>query len=93
MLAIVKLALRLTTMAFDSEIQDLIQACYEDLRLCGVIINPAGETNPLVKRAVITYCRAHFGEIEDGQYDRLKRSYDEQKAQLQASQAWTVATL
>jgi hypothetical protein len=40
-------------------------------------IDPA---DPLVFRAVATYCRLHFGSPED--YDRLKSSYDEQKGQL-----------
>jgi hypothetical protein len=41
----------------------------------------------LVKRAVITYCKMHFGE-PDG-YDRLKASYDEQKAQLSTCTGYT----
>ena len=38
------------------------------------------EDDPLIIRAVTTYCKANFGEPD--QYDRLKASYDEQKAQL-----------
>ena len=34
----------------------------------------------MIIRAVITYCKANFGEADE--YDRLKASYDEQKAQL-----------
>lgn len=92
MMSAVKLALRLTTDAFDTEISDLIDAAYDDLRLCGIIIESASEEDPLVKRAVVTYCRAHFGQPEDGFYDRLKKAYDEQKAQLQGSQVWTEVT-
>ncbi len=87
----VKLSLRITTEAFDGEISDLIEAAKDDLKLCGINLAPGDEDDPLVKRAITTYCRAHFGQPEDGFYDRLKRSYDEQKAQLQASQKWTVA--
>lgn len=74
----VKLALRVTTNAFDSELTDLIQAAVLDLKVAGVTNNDT--TNALVRRAVVTYCRMHFGQPDD--YDRLKKSYDEQKAQM-----------
>lgn len=74
----VKLALRVTTNAFDSELLDLIVAAQNDLGVAGVTETAADD--PLVKRAVVTYCRVHFGTPDD--YERMKRSYDEQKAQL-----------
>lgn len=74
----VKLALRLTVNAFDAELHDLISAALADLGIAGVEVN---ENDPLISRAVITYCRVHFGSPSD--YDRVKASYDEQKAQLQ----------
>lgn len=79
MLNKVKLALRVTTDAFDSEISDLIDAACADLGIVGVTALITTD-DALLTRAIITYCRVHFGEPED--YDRLKRSYDEQKAQL-----------
>ena len=74
----VKLALRVTTNAFDSELLDLIIAAQNDLGVAGVTETTTDD--PLVKRAVVTYCRVHFGTPDD--YERMKRSYDEQKAQL-----------
>lgn len=65
---------------FDDEILDLIDACLLDLNAAGV--NMTDTSNPLVIRAIITYCRANFGDASDGEYDRLKKSYDEQKAQM-----------
>ena len=85
MLEKVKLALRITTDAFDSELTDLINAAYGDLGIAGVI-NTDSET-PLIIRAVITYCRCNFGQPDE--YDRLKASYDEQKAQLSMSSDYT----
>lgn len=85
MLEKVKLALRITTDAFDSELNDLISAAYDDLGIAGVV-NTESET-PLIIRAVITYCRANFGQPDE--YDRLKASYDEQKAQLSMSSDYT----
>lgn len=87
-LAAVKLALRITTDAFDEELSDLIMAALMDLKLAG--IHNEDVVDPLVKRAVITYCRLHFGEPDD--YDRLKKSYDEQKAQMGMATGYTVWT-
>ncbi len=88
MLDKVKLALRIKTDAFDSEIQDLIAAALADLGIAGVVNNDGPETNdPLIVRAVVTFCRAFFGQPDD--YDRLKLSYDEQKAQLQMATGYT----
>lgn len=85
MLEKIKISLRIKTNAFDGEITDLINAALADLGIAGVI-NTA-ETDPLVIMAVTTYCRAHFGEPSD--FDRLKKSYDEQKAQLQTATGYT----
>lgn len=84
----VKVALRVSTNAFDSEITDLINAAVSDMGLAGVANTDT--TDPLVKRAVITYCRLHFGQPDD--YDRLKESYDEQKAQMGMATGYTAWT-
>lgn len=80
-----KLALRVSTEAFDQEISDLLDAALLDLGVAGVII-PA-EITKLVQQACITYVRMHFGQPDD--YDRLKKSYDEQKAQLATCTGYT----
>ena len=79
MLEKVKLALRVTTDAFDEEICDLIDAACADMGIAGVTAQST-TVDPLLIRAITTYCKAHFGEPDE--YDRLKASYDEQKAQL-----------
>lgn len=85
-LAKVKMSLRVTTNAFDDEISDLISACESDLQAAGVVIPSATDT--FVLQAIKTYCRAHFGNPEN--YDRLKASYDEQKAQLSMRTGYTL---
>lgn len=82
MLARVKMALRITTNAFNDEITGLISAALLDLGLVGIEddLLVTGTTDELIITAVITYVKLHFGEPSDP--DRLKRSYDEQKAQL-----------
>lgn len=84
----VKLALRITINAFDDEISDLIEAALKDLGIAGVTNDDT--TDPLIIRAVITYCKCHFGEPDE--YDRLKRSYDEQKAQMSMATGYTTWT-
>ena len=84
MLEAVRLALRITSQAYDADLEQLIAAALDDLGIAGV---EADYTMPLVRRAVITYCRMHFGSPAD--YENLKRSYDEQKAQLQMATGYT----
>lgn len=88
MLEKVKLALRITTTAFDSELNDLIDSAKLDLGIAGVVI--PSEIDAIVTRAIITYCKLHFGEPDE--YDRLKASYDEQKAQLSMATGYTTWT-
>lgn len=84
----VKLALRITTTAYDSEITSLINAALKDMGIAGVTNDD--DTDALVLRAIITYCRLNFGQPDD--YDRLKASYDEQKAQLSMATGYTTWT-
>lgn len=84
----IRLALRLTTTLFDNEIADLAEAAIKDLGIAGVNGENAALTDPLVLQAVITYCKMHFGEPDE--YDRLKASYDEQKAQLSMATTYTI---
>ena len=82
-----KLANRMTTNDFDSEVERLLNAAFLDLGVAGVVV-PA-EFNDLVQLACITYVRAHFGNPASDVYDRLKKSYDEQKAQLATCTGYT----
>lgn len=88
MLDKVKLALRITTNAFDSELTSLIAAAKLDLGIAGVEVPTT--LDDIVELAIITYCKCNFGEPDN--YDRLKASYDEQKAQLSMATGYTVWT-
>lgn len=79
------MALRITTTAYDDELTMLISAGLMDLGVAGV--EWESSIDDLVGLAVITYCKCRFGIPED--YDRLKRSYDEQKAQLSTCTGYT----
>lgn len=85
MLEKVKMALRISTTAYDEELADLIEAAKQDLGIAGVVLQSS--LDEICGRAVITYCKMSFGLPED--YDRLKRSYDEQKAQLVTATGYT----
>lgn len=85
MLEKVKMALRISTTAYDAELIYLIDAAKLDMGIAGVVL--PDEIDELVTKAIITYCKMSFGLPED--YDRLKRSYDEQKAQLSTATGYT----
>ena len=85
MLEKVKLALRISTTKYDSELTDLIESAKLDMGIAGVVIPET--IDALVTKAVVTYCKMSFGLPED--YDRLKMSYDEQKAQLRTATGYT----
>lgn len=74
-----KLALRISTDAFDDELNLLIAAAELDLGIAGVQY----VDDPLCNLAVMTYVKLHFGSPDE--YDKLERSYNEQKAQLSIS--------
>lgn len=82
----VKTALRISTNAYDQELTDLIAAAQIDLGIAGVEV--LSTLDEICTKAVITYCKMSFGLPED--YDRLKKSYDEQKAQLATATGYTI---
>lgn len=76
-----RLALRVTTTDFDSEINTLIEAARYDMERTGV--NPAllakeAETgniaNSFVKQAIAAYCKAHFG-YDNPESEQLDAAY------------------
>ena len=81
----VKMGLRITTTAYDEELADLIKAAEADMGIAGVVV--PSTLDEIVTRAIITYCKMSFGLPED--YDRLKKSYDEQKAHLVTATGYT----
>lgn len=80
-----KLAARIVDSAFDAQISTLLDAAMLDLGVAGVEVPET--LDPLVEQAAITYFLMHFGQPDE--YDRLKASYDEQKAQLVSCTGYT----
>lgn len=78
----VKVPLRIsqTTTAYDKELNILINACIVDLRLAGVAYASTISENPLIKHAIIIYCKAYFGHDPDS--EKFKASYEHMKISL-----------
>lgn len=89
----VKTACRVTSEAYDDELTDLIASALDDLGLTdilpSVLVDDDSTISPLIRKAVITYCRFSFGRVPVETYDRIKASYDEQKAQLLMASGYT----
>ena len=83
----VKTALRVTTQAYDSELDDLIESAKLDLGIAGVVI--PDPMPPVVTTAIKTYCKLNFGTPSPANYEYLKKSYDEQKAQMGMASGYT----
>lgn len=87
----VKTACRVSVDDYDEELTDLIAAGLADLGItdirAAVLVDV--DPSPLILRAVITYCRMNFGFQDESAYQRLKTSYDEQKAQLSMNGGYT----
>lgn len=84
----VKMALKLSEKDFDDQILGLMEAALGDLGIAGVNGENAVINDSLVRQAVITYCKMN-GFCDSSEFDRLKASYDEQKAQLSMATGWT----
>ncbi|MCM3444377.1 head-tail connector protein [Metabacillus halosaccharovorans] len=100
MLSEIKLALRITHDALNDEIIDLFEAARHDLMLSGVSsikvqvdndINSMLNVDPLIKRAIITYCKANFG-YDNPDAERFTQSYQMLKEHLSIAGDYTNAT-
>lgn len=89
MLEDVKTALRVSGDDLNLEIQDLIEAAKADLILSGVHESKVVDTDPLIKRAIIVYCKAHFGYDDPKITERFEQSYISLKQHLTLSIEYT----
>ena len=102
MLKEAKLAMAITTAAYDAEIAELLKAGARDLTAAGVrlpgtvaftistsgaVTDNSSMKEPLIMRAIITYARMYFRSPDD--FDRLERAYDTQKVTLMHASGYT----
>ena len=83
----VKRELRVSNSVFDGEVQDLIDAVLLDLRIPQIDATKIVETDPLIKRAVILYCKANFG-LDNPDSEKYQRSYDNLVEKLSLSSSY-----
>lgn len=90
----VKARIRTTTDDFGivGEVQDLIDEAKADLGLSGVMTEKVLDDDPLIKRAIVTYCKANFG-YDNPDADRLQKSYDMLKAHLTLAEDYATYTI
>lgn len=75
-IAAVKMSLRISTGAFDTELAELVEACKLDLKMKGV--QKIDESENLTRQAIKLYCRANFAngdtkerELYADRYEKL----------------------
>ena len=75
-IAAVKMSLRISTGAFDTELAELVEACKLDLKMKGV--QKIDENENLTRQAIKLYCRANFAngdtkerELYADRYEKL----------------------
>ena len=79
MLQDVKSSVRIINNKFDVELLDLIEAAKTDLLIARVTKND--EDDPLIKRAIILYCKANFG-LDNKDSEKYQNSYENLKEKL-----------
>lgn len=78
----IKATLRISNTAYNTEITDLIAAAKAELGICGLLT--ITETDPLIKRAIILYCKSNFG-YDNPDTEKLQQSYEMLRNHLSSS--------
>ena len=82
MLQDLKISLRIKNDTFNNEIEDLVDAAKIELKISGV--NKIDIEDPLIKRAIFIYVKAHFG-WNNPDSEKLQHSFDMLKQHLALS--------
>lgn len=67
----IKISLRIKNNAYDTDIQELIDACKVDLKIAGV--QRVDEAEPLTSQAIKLYCKGNFGFDENS--EKYQKAY------------------
>ncbi|SKA89687.1 uncharacterized phage protein (possible DNA packaging) [Clostridium sp. USBA 49] len=84
----VKQSLRYEDNSFDEDLQDSIDAAIADLELSGILGSKIVETDPLIIRAIKTFCKAEYS-IDNNEAQRYRESYNMLKIHLALSREYT----
>lgn len=85
MLTKIKTALRISHDKLDEDIQADVDACLQDLRICGVVHAP--DTDPLIVNAVKLWCRSLYTDDPAKGAEYLRR-YEALKGSLQVASGY-----
>lgn len=88
LLTSVKNAMRIDGSYHDEELIDLIETAKLLLKEVGVLEGKLIDTDPLIRKAVITYCKANFG-IDASEGEKFARSFEEMKKLLSLLSSYT----
>ncbi len=59
----------------NTEITDLIDAAKADLKISGITENKISDSDPLIKRAISLYCKAHYAYEDPKLSERFENAY------------------
>lgn len=85
----VKNGLAISSTSYDDFLEMQIEAAQADLGIAGVV--NIDDTDPIIIAAITTFCnlRMPHSATDANAYQKLKESYDEQKAQLVTATDYT----
>lgn len=91
MLDLVKTSLRITTTAYDTELNTLIKAALTDLGLAGIDSNVLATTSDdsLINLAVCLFCKRYFSRTLPEEQEALANAYFSIKSLLRSSTGYT----
>lgn len=73
MLALVKKSLRVSSAAFDEEVNNLIKSAILEMQRVGIVYD---ENNEMIQQAVIQFCKSRFG-YDNKEADRFERNFND----------------
>lgn len=77
----VKKVLKITNVENNTEVQDLINTAKLDLKIKGVYDSLIIDSDPLIKQAIILYCKASFG-FNNPEAERFMKAYESLRLSL-----------
>lgn len=85
----VKIAIRVDDNSMDTDIQETIDACKEELKLCGISESKVNDnTDKLIVRSIKLYCKSEFS-TDDKETQRYKEAYESLRNHLSLSSDYT----
>ena len=86
----IKTSLRISHTALDEDVQDTIDACLADLKVCGVQeskLDSSQEMDPLILNAVKLYCKKEYTD-DTAKAARYQEGYDALKSSLMMAEGY-----